>query len=477
MSESCDLLFVKGVGGHAVDTRETRQLIRVVAGLIHDQNARDTRIRELLESLRQMPDPEGRSEVEGDDCDVLDRTRIGLAQIKTYAVGVERMQQSRCVDAAVPQPSEVRAPASPIFGGPHRKRAEPLALIIGSAVRREEMAESNEGPPVPPVLLLVWRRPDSTRALIDSIRASRPQQVFVSGDGPRSAEDEVDVRKVREVVEMAIDWDCEVRTRFSPVNLGCERGVTSGVDWFFTFVDHGVILEDDLRPHSDFLRLSGELLDRYRDEARVWAICGHNESALSGDQDGSVAGFPEGGNYTFVPYFHPWGWATWSDRWAQYDRDLTLWRAQRTSVEFEDWCHDFEEEYTWRWIFGDLAVRSSDDIWGWRWSQTIMFSGGVVAVPRVNLVQNDGFGDGSTHTAVSNEQQRRPAFELGPVLHPDRVMVDYAYRRQYFLTVYAWFIAKGQSGRAIRMQRRLPRRFRRILRRFASALSGSERAG
>jgi hypothetical protein len=119
--ESCDLLIVKGVGGHAVDAGETRQLVRVVAGLIHDQDARDPRVGELLESLRQMPDPEGRSEVKGDDGDVLDRTRVVWAQFKTHAVDVEGMKQSRCVAAAEPQPSELRAPASPIFGGALRR--------------------------------------------------------------------------------------------------------------------------------------------------------------------------------------------------------------------------------------------------------------------------------------------------------------------------------------------------------------------
>ena len=37
-----------------------------------------------------------------------------------------------------------------------------------------------------PVLLLTWRRPDTTRQVLDALRAVAPSKLYVSSDGPRN---------------------------------------------------------------------------------------------------------------------------------------------------------------------------------------------------------------------------------------------------------------------------------------------------
>ena len=102
-----------------------------------------------------------------------------------------------------------------------------------------------------PILLIIWRRPHTLRA----------------------------------VVEPAIDWPCTIHRRYSPTNQGCRAGVAAALDWFFCQVEEGIILEDNCVPHPDFLPYCQTLLERYGHDTRVFSICGSNfqEGRRQGD--------------------------------------------------------------------------------------------------------------------------------------------------------------------------------------------------
>ena len=75
----------------------------------------------------------------------------------------------------------------------------------------------------------------------------------------------------------SIDWDCEVQTLFQEANLGCGLGVSTAITWFFAKEERGIILEDDIIPDpSRSSRFCAELLERYEDDERVFAISGCN---------------------------------------------------------------------------------------------------------------------------------------------------------------------------------------------------------
>ncbi|MFM7145061.1 MAG: hypothetical protein ACKOW5_01850, partial [Actinomycetales bacterium] len=162
-----------------------------------------------------------------------------------------------------------------------------------------------------PVLILAFNRPDRVRALIDRLREVAPTRVFLAVDGPRANRD-TDARLVEQTRQCAelIDWPCEVQTLFQEQNLGCGRGVSTAITWFFEQVPEGIILEDDVLPRIEFFSYCTELLDRYRDDPRVFAISGSNfvpPERISTD-----------GSYRFTHITHVWGWATWRRSWNQY---------------------------------------------------------------------------------------------------------------------------------------------------------------
>lgn len=136
-----------------------------------------------------------------------------------------------------------------------------------------------------------------------------------------------------------VDWPCEVRTLFRSEKLGCKRAVSSAITWFFKNDEMGIILEDDCLPSQSFFWFCEELLNRYKDDMKIWHIGGCNL------QDGIKRGEAD---YYFSKYNHIWGWASWASRWKIYDFKL----RNINSVEFiRKICDSNKEASYWKKIF------------------------------------------------------------------------------------------------------------------------------
>jgi len=165
-------------------------------------------------------------------------------------------------------------------------------------------------PPHPlktPVLFLIFKRLDTTKQVFEQIKKAKPPRLYIAADGPRDyVEGEAEkVKAAREYVLSNIDWNCEVKTLFREKNLGCGKAVSEAITWFFENEEQGIILEDDTVPSQSFFWFCEELLNRYKDEKKVWHIGGTNF------QDGIIRG---NGDYYFSALNHIWGWASWVDR-------------------------------------------------------------------------------------------------------------------------------------------------------------------
>jgi len=167
------------------------------------------------------------------------------------------------------------------------------------------------------VAFIIFNRPDTTEKSFEVIRQAQPPKLLVIADAPRpNRPGEAERCTVTRAIIDRVDWNCEVLKNYSDVNLGCQKRVSSGLDWVFSLVEEAIIIEDDCLPDPSFFRFCEELLDYYRQEDRVMAINGQNNQFGRRRDDSS---------YYFSRYFHCWGWATWSRAWKHYDVDLQSW--------------------------------------------------------------------------------------------------------------------------------------------------------
>lgn len=271
----------------------------------------------------------------------------------------------------------------------------------------------------PPVLFIVFRRPETTRRVMECIRAARPSRLYVAADGPRAGrEGEAEACRLVREIATAVDWPCRVQTLFREDNLGCRMGVSTAIDWFFGLEEEGIILEDDVVPVPDFFRFCAELLDRYRHDARIGMIGGTNF------QGGTLRGAE---SYYFSRMTHVWGWASWRRAWLKYDRKMEHWKAFRQGGGFSaaGWHHGFESWYAPNF---DAVAAGRIDTWDHQWLFSCLSQNMLSVIPQANLVTNIGFGKDATHTR--NIESRLSRMETGtleiPLRHPRLVVPNIA---------------------------------------------------
>ncbi|WP_317189876.1 hypothetical protein [Mycobacterium avium] len=169
----------------------------------------------------------------------------------------------------------------------------------------------------PPIIFMIFNRPDTTRKVFERIRAAKPEKLLVIADGPRASRPgEAEKCAATRAIIDEVDWDCEIERDFADTNMGTCPRISSGITRAFELVDKAVILEDDCVPSPSFFEYCADLLDRYENDERVMMISGNNH--LFGHADITDS-------YYFSRYPHVWGWATWKRAWAKYDVKMTHW--------------------------------------------------------------------------------------------------------------------------------------------------------
>lgn len=239
------------------------------------------------------------------------------------------------------------------------------------------------------VLLLAFNRPDTTARVFEAIRHSRPPRLYVAVDGPRASHpgDGERCAEVRRIVT-AVDWPCRLQTLFREENLGCKRGVSTAIDWFFSQEERGIVLEDDCLPSPSFFRFCEELLERFKDDRHVFSI--------QGTFFGSA--HPPLASYLFSKMFHMWGWASWADRWKSVRIDDLDIAGIRKSLVQDLWLGT---SYWIRNYWLDVLQRQAAgkvDSWGYPVMFHCFCSQLFNATPARNLVLNIGVGSSATRT-------------------------------------------------------------------------------
>lgn len=297
-----------------------------------------------------------------------------------------------------------------------------------------------------PVLLAVFNRPDKTRAVVENLRRIRSKRLFVAADGPRSGypQDREKCRLARQEA-LAVDWPCEVATRFLDDNVGCDPAVSSAISWFFEQVEFGVVLEDDCLVHPDFFTLCSELFVRYADDERIMQI-----SSLS----------------PYAPREHPYdyhfsrifrcsgGWGTWRRAWQHYTDDLTRYGNEEAQAILKACNFDYEKSL---WQYQRLLEFKGGRVyywnhWDFQWNLACQAQNGLNIVPEKNLMANIGFGEDSTHTVVMN-----PVFDdlqvqqlQFPLRHPQFVHADTRPEKSLEKKIYRSLSIKSRCGYLLR---------------------------
>ena len=291
-----------------------------------------------------------------------------------------------------------------------------------------------------PVVLILFNRADTLRQVIDSLRLARPKLIFAIADGPRPGlpEDVSACAETRSVLN-EIDWECEVRKKFSDNNLGVGKNPAEGISWALNQVEESIILEDDCVPHPDFFRFCDELLDRFRDDSSVMMVSGDNHTLGKHDIQNS---------YAFTYHTQTHGWATWRRAWKKFDYYIERWPNFRSYKNLFRITSDPLASFFWMRLFEKASAEKEPPYWDYQWTLCCWMQTGRNIIPSVNLVSNVGYGSHATNTSDKNNHfANLPTYPLNfPLIHSEPDLVDKQLDRIITETVYG-FTIKGTFTR------------------------------
>lgn len=270
-----------------------------------------------------------------------------------------------------------------------------------------------------PILLITFNRPEHTRHVLEAILAANPKDLYIFQDGAREGNesDLIKCAEVRKVVEEVTNGsDVILHTNYSEKNLGCGAGPMTGINWFFSQVEMGIVMEDDCLPHPDFFGYCEELLDRYKYNEKVRFI----NATLYDDRWHCEA------SYDFSYYMVTGAWAGWRRTWKGFDLDLKALDAKEFRKHVFELTNNRGEANWWYSIVREIQHdNNKKSYWDFQMQIHLFQDCALTIHPKVNLISNIGFDGAGTHT-LSNDDNRggRPMFPILPLSHPKDQIVD-----------------------------------------------------
>jgi hypothetical protein len=237
-------------------------------------------------------------------------------------------------------------------------------------------------------VLLLYNRPEHSMAVLDSLVKNGVERVRAFMDHPADAD--VARRQERLIESMRGRREIEVDFYRHAERQGLARSVRFALKETLAEADAAIVLEDDcvVRPGGiDYFRQG---LTALRYDRRVRSLCGYL--------------FPcpflrSGSDPLLLRRFSTWGWATWRDRWADYDPDLkrVLARLSSRNIRVEEIADDLATLCR-----SDSYLQNRADIWSINWILEHFATGTFSVYPCDSLIENIGF-DGSGNNCAPTQ--------------------------------------------------------------------------
>jgi hypothetical protein len=210
------------------------------------------------------------------------------------------------------------------------------------------------------------------------------RRVYISIDGPRHDQDKADQVQIYDLISSHKEHFTEIVIRQAQMNLGIAVAMISGIDWFFSKNESGVIFEDDVHFTKETLVFFKEALLAIKEKPDIYLASG-------------VQPFPKAvidNQIIFTNYPQIWGWATYAFKWEKL-REY-IFNLQKDSELVDKRIKNF-------WKIGWKRVSKGYlDTWDLPIATGMLFSGKLCMLPPVNLTSNVGVDSYSSNTITSS---------------------------------------------------------------------------
>lgn len=300
-----------------------------------------------------------------------------------------------------------------------------------------------------PVLFLAFNRPEKTERVFNSIRAVRPQKLYVAVDGPRAGrEDDLINSDLVKAIVKNVDWPCEVHYLFHEKNLGCSLSGYTAWKWIMESEDRMIFVEDDGLGSSDAFYFIEEMLERYKDNPRVVYVGAVNYGPKYGEASYFYSRIPS------ATYFM----GTWKRVIEDYEYLMESFKDTRNSNSFKSSFVNWQERKVYMQLF-DSYVRSTQkgpkqNTYDIQMSYLSFKNKAFCIYPNVNLAANIGLDGGANNSCPTDsefykEYGNRQVGNLGQIVFNDNISYDPDFEISFFkkrvLYLKPWYRAVLKS--------------------------------
>ncbi len=233
-----------------------------------------------------------------------------------------------------------------------------------------------------PVLIIGFNRPRLLLNQISLLSNLGVEEIYVAIDGGRDTEEH---KVCLSIAQMAINYETKARlyVRVRDQNIGCGLGVISALDWFFSSVTEGIVLEDDCVPNQATFEFFEKNRSKLNDMPNLGIITAHNPCSQTSSDIYS--------KYIFIN-----GWMTTSKKYKLVRENLfCLHPPALRKILNRNWL--LHESIFW-WATSARVKLGRHDTWDSPFFERFTRLDFVSLVPQNNLIQNVGFGEGAAHT-------------------------------------------------------------------------------
>lgn len=241
-----------------------------------------------------------------------------------------------------------------------------------------------------PILLFCYNRLSPVISVINSLLQNDSidqYKLYIYIDGPKNNDDQSKVDAVIKYLE-GVEGFNEKLINKSEVNKGLAHSVIEGIT--AVVENHGrvIVLEDDIVVSKKFLATMEHFLDLYEDDQRIFHINGWTDPLMSKVlKEKSIDIYAH-------KVMHCWGWATWKDRWENFDKNPNASFFNLNPVLMLK-LNDGISSNVIDQIF--LNFRKKINTWAIFWFLTIYLKHKKCISFDESLCHNVGFGEDATH--------------------------------------------------------------------------------
>jgi len=277
-----------------------------------------------------------------------------------------------------------------------------------------------------PISYLFYNRPHCVKITFPTLQKLKPRKLYLVADGPKSPKDKPLCEESREIVESLVNWDCEIIKLYSENNLGLAHRTVSALDDIFKYEEELIFVEDDNFADPSFFDFCQILLNKYKNENKVYHIGGCNYFETAVDKKNSH-------DYIFSARMFGWGFATWKRAWSQMDLSMKNWANEDKDSFLNKWCLTRNQRKIMKQVFDQHCMNPDPWAWSYAWIYACWSNDGLSITPSRNLISNIGFSRTATNTKMTNKDivyipQKRNA--LSSISHPNAVLRDYQFEKK-----------------------------------------------